>query len=346
MTATIPQTGGNGGATERRTWSDNGGGRERRRINGGSADYGEAGRARAAVERRARGLGWFSIGLGLAQIAAPRAVARLIGVRDDDENRNTMFAIGFREITSGVGLLSQPRQPAWAWSRVGGDMMDVALLSRALKSEDSDRTRVGVATAAVLGVTLLDVLTSQQLSRHRSQAIERGDEAHGSKEVTKAITVNRPPEEVYRFWRQFDNLPRFMSHLESVQVLDERRSHWKAKAPAGKTVEWDAQITEDIPNELIAWESLEGADVANAGSVRFAPAPGGRGTELTVQMRYDPPAGPLGTIVARLFGEEPGQQVDGDLRRFKQVLETGEVVHSDASIHRGPHPARPSAAPM
>ena len=346
MTATIRDTEGYGGAVERRTWSGNGGGRERRRGYGGSQDYGEAGRARAAAERRARGLGWFSIGLGLAQIAAPRAVARLIGVRDDDENRNTMFAIGFREITSGVGLLSQPQQPAWAWSRVGGDMMDVALLSRALKSDENDRTRVGVATAAVLGVTILDVLTSQQLTRHRSDATERGDDEYGSKEVTKAITVNRPREEVYRFWRNFENLPQFMSHLESVQVIDDRRSHWKAKAPAGKSVEWDAQITQDTPGELIAWESLEGADVANAGSVRFTDAPGGRGTQITVQMRYDPPAGALGAMVAKLFGEEPGQQVDGDLRRFKQVMETGEVVHSDASIHRGPHPARPSAAPM
>ena len=344
MTSTIREPGGYEGAAERRTWSGNGGSRERRGTDGGSDDYGERGRERAAAERRARGLGWFSLGLGLAQIAAPRAVARLIGVRDDDENRNAMFAIGLREITSGVGILTQPAQPAWTWSRVGGDVMDVALLGRAFRSEDTDRTRAGVATAAVLGVTLLDVLTSQQLTRLRSEG--NVGEAAGTKEVTKAITVNRSPDEVYRFWRNFENLPQFMSHLESVQVLDDRRSHWKAKAPAGRSVEWDAQITQDIPGELIAWESLEGADVANAGSVRFATAPGGRGTELTVKMHYDPPAVPLGAIVAKLFGEEPGQQVDGDLRRFKQVMETGEVVHSDASIHRGPHPARPSAAPM
>ena len=344
MTSTIREPGGYESAAERRNWSGNGGARERRGANGGPEDYGERARERAAAERRARGLGWFSIGLGLAQIAAPRAVARLIGVRDDDENRNAMFAIGLREITSGVGILTQPTQPAWTWSRVGGDVMDVALLGRAFRAEDTDRTRAGVATAAVLGVTLLDVLTSRQLTRLRSEG--NVGEASGTKEVTKAITVNRSPDEVYRFWRNFENLPQFMSHLESVQVVDDRRSHWKAKAPAGRSVEWDAQITQDIPGELIAWESLEDADVANAGSVRFAGAPGGRGTELTVEMHYDPPAGPLGAIVAKLFGEEPGQQVDGDLRRFKQVMETGEVVHSDASIHRGPHPARPSAAPM
>src|SRR5207237_3055072 len=123
--------------------------------------------------------------------------------------------------------------------------------------------------------------------------------------------------EVYDFWRNFGNLPRFMDHLESVQVTGDRRSHWKAKAPAGTTVEWDAETTENRPNELIAWRSVEGADVTNAGVVRFVAAPGGRGTEIHVDLRYEPPAGKLGKLVAKLFGEEPSQQVEGDLRRFK-----------------------------
>jgi uncharacterized membrane protein len=164
--------------------------------------------------------------------------------------------------------------------------------------------------------------------------------------VHKSITVNRPAEEVYGFWRQFENLPRFMMHLESVQVTGGRRSHWKAKAPAGKTVEWDAEMTEDRPNELIAWRSVEGADVSNAGVVRFVPAPGGRGTEIHVEMSYDPPAGKLGVLAAKLFGEEPSQQVEGDLRRFKQVMEIGEVVYSDASIAGGLRPAHPPEAPL
>ncbi len=164
--------------------------------------------------------------------------------------------------------------------------------------------------------------------------------------VRKSITVNRPADEVYGFWRNFENLPRFMHHLESVQVTGAGRSHWKAKAPAGTSVEWDAETTEDRPNELIAWRSVEGADVSNAGEVRFVPAPGGRGTEIHVDLRYDPPAGKLGALVAKLFGEEPNQQVDGDLRRFKQVLEIGEVLYSDASIAGGLHPAQPSDAPL
>ncbi|HWE63978.1 MAG TPA: SRPBCC family protein [Chloroflexota bacterium] len=159
-------------------------------------------------------------------------------------------------------------------------------------------------------------------------------------DVKKAITINRSPEEIYQFWHDFRNLPRFMDHLESVQMTGEKRSHWKAKAPAGTTVEWDAETVDDQPNQRIAWRSLTGAAVDNAGSVRFVPAPGGRGTEVHVELRYDPPGGALGATVARIFGEEPGQQVSDDLRRFKQVLETGEITRSDASV-RGKGPAQP-----
>lgn len=147
---------------------------------------------------------------------------------------------------------------------------------------------------------------------------------HGIK-VEKSVTVNRPPEEVYRFWRDFQNLPRFMNHLESVTDLGNGRSHWVAKAPAGKTVEWDAEVYNEKENELIAWRSLEGADVDNAGSVRFEPAPEGRGTIVRVTLKYDPPAGKIGSLVAKLWGEEPSQQIEEDLRRFKQVMEAGEI---------------------
>jgi uncharacterized membrane protein len=163
--------------------------------------------------------------------------------------------------------------------------------------------------------------------------------------VRKSITVNRPVDEVYGFWRNFENLPRFMFHLESVRVTGDGRSHWKAKAPAGTSVEWDAETTEDRPNERIAWRSVADAGVPNTGVVRFVQAAGGRGTEVHVDLAYEPPAGKVGQLVARLFGEEPGQQVEGDLRRFKQVLEIGEVTQSDASIARGLRPAHPPEAP-
>ncbi|HEX8565661.1 MAG TPA: SRPBCC family protein [Pyrinomonadaceae bacterium] len=149
--------------------------------------------------------------------------------------------------------------------------------------------------------------------------------ASSSVRVDEALTINAPVEEIYNFWRNFENLPQFMYHLESVTKLDEMRSHWKAKAPLGMTVEWDAEIISETPNELISWRSVEGTDVSNAGSVRFLPSTGGRGTVVKVELRYEPPAGKLGAAVAWLTGEEPSVQIRDDLRRFKQLMETGEI---------------------
>jgi len=141
--------------------------------------------------------------------------------------------------------------------------------------------------------------------------------------VDERIVIARPRSEVYGFWRNLENLPRFMDHLESVSVVDEERSHWVARGPAGTRVEWDAVVHNEIPNELIAWRSLKGSEVDNAGSVHFSPTENGD-TEVRVVLRYDPPAGRLGAAVARLFGEDPSLQVAEDLRRLKQVVEAGE----------------------
>jgi uncharacterized membrane protein len=216
-----------------------------------------------------------------------------------------------------------------------------------MTEDDTDRGRLAAATAAVLGVAALDLFTGRRLTRDGEQASTMRGRTAADRgiRVSETVTVARPREEVYRFWRNLTNLPQFMEHLEAVQVLDDRRSHWRASAPAGSSVEWDAEIIEDQPNELISWRSIQDADVPNTGTVRFRVAPGNRGTEIHVTLRYDPPAGRLGAMVAKLFGEEPAEQVKSDLRRLKQVLETGEVVHSDASVHPGLHPAQPSAAP-
>jgi uncharacterized membrane protein len=151
---------------------------------------------------------------------------------------------------------------------------------------------------------------------------------HGIK-VEKSVTIHKEPEALYGFWRNFSNLPRFMKHLESVTETSDGRSHWVAKAPAGMTVEWDAEIINEEENELIAWRSLEGASVPNAGSVRFERAPGNRGSVVRVSLSYEPPGGVLGSKVAKLFGEEPEQQIEEDLRRFKQLMEAGEIASTD-----------------
>jgi uncharacterized membrane protein len=143
--------------------------------------------------------------------------------------------------------------------------------------------------------------------------------------IEKSITVNSAPEELYTFWRNFENLPGFMEGLESVIQLDGERSHWVAKGPGGKKLEWDAEIYNEKENELIAWRSLSDSDITNAGSVHFEPAPGGRGTIVKVVLNYNPPGGKAGALFAKLFGQEPGQLVERNLKRLKQLVETGEI---------------------
>jgi uncharacterized membrane protein len=150
-------------------------------------------------------------------------------------------------------------------------------------------------------------------------------------ELTATTTVRKPASEVYPFWRDLENLPTFMAHLEQVRTTGDRTSHWSAGAPFGKNVEWDAEIIEETPGEKIAWRSIGNADVPNAGTVFFVPAPDGVSTEVNVVLVYDIPGGAVGKAVAKYFGEEPHQQLDDDLRRLKQVLETGEVVRSDGA---------------
>ena len=290
-------------------------------------------------------LGVFSIGLGLAQVLAPEGMSKLCGIKDAEGNRPLMRALGAREISHGIAILSRQQPEKAVWSRVAGDALDLALLGKVMANPENSRGRALFATANVLAVTALDVMAARQLSMQPKTVANEGAD-QGIIRTKRSITVNRPPEQVYGFWRDFQNLPQFMRHLESVTVTNDRRSHWVAKAPAGQTVEWDAETLEDRPNELISWRSMPDADVYNAGTVRFHPAPGGRGTEVRVDLEYKPPLGKLGSKVAMLFREEPGQQVMDDLRHFKQVMETGEILFSDATKRRGPHPAQPDEKPV
>jgi uncharacterized membrane protein len=143
--------------------------------------------------------------------------------------------------------------------------------------------------------------------------------------VEKSVTINATPEQVYTFWRNFENLPRFMNNLQAVEVHDSKRSRWVAKGPAGSTVDWEAEIINEVPNELIGWRSIDGSQVDNAGSVHFTPAAGNRGTEVKVVLRYDPPAGKVGATISKILGEDPAVNVQEDLRRLKRLIETGEL---------------------
>jgi uncharacterized membrane protein len=276
----------------------------------------------AQGEGLAVGLGVFSVGLGLAEIAAPHALARLIGLRPDDDTVAVLRAFGAREMANGVAILANPESATWMWSRVGGDAIDLLSLMQADKAHPG---RTAAAAVAVAGVTALDLMCAQQLSESTAS---RGGSAQHEVQVSEAITVNRPIEEVYGFWRNFENFPRFMRHIESVQASGQR-SRWRAIGPAGMKVEWDAEMIEDRENERVSWRTLEHADVEHHGSVRFDRAPGSRGTEIRVHLHYSPPAGRIGSGLAWLLGSDPESQIREDLRRFKQLIETGEVVLSD-----------------
>jgi uncharacterized membrane protein len=148
--------------------------------------------------------------------------------------------------------------------------------------------------------------------------------------VSKSITIDRPVREIYRFWRNLENLPRAMRHLESVQERPNGRSHWVAKGPVGSKIEWDAETLVDRENEIISWRSIEGAAVPNEGTVRFKDVGNGQRTEVKVSLTYHPPGGALGAAIAKLFGEEPSQQVEEDLRKLKRELESGGVGNNPA----------------
>jgi len=151
-------------------------------------------------------------------------------------------------------------------------------------------------------------------------------EAGGGVRIEHSVTINKPREELYRFWRRFENLPRFMSHLKEVRETGGNRSHWVANGPMGMNVEWDAEIITDRPNEAISWRSTEGSDVATAGSVHFTESPVKGWTEVRVNLKVDPPAGKLGNALAAMFGQNPDRQVREDLGRFKQFMEAGEAA--------------------
>jgi uncharacterized membrane protein len=295
----------------------------------------------------ARGLGVFSFVLGIPQILAPGRVNRMIGVRDDAKSRAWMRAVGVREIAAGMGIFSDRRPAEWVWARVAGDTMDLALLTSALRNKSEQPGRTAAATGAVIGAFAADLFDSLRLSRANGEHPEEDEPMH----VKAAITVRRDRDELYTFWRDFGSFPSFMAHVEDVQVTGPTTSHWKARGPLGMNVEWDAEIIEDTPSERISWRSTEGATVENSGTVTFVQAPADQGTEVHIEMHYDVPGGAVGGMLAKLFGEEPAIQIKDDLRRFKQIMETGEIARSDGSPEGQlgrrqvkPQPAQPQPA--
>lgn len=292
-------------------------------------------------------LGWLSIGLGAAEIFAPSGVARAIGI-DENEHKTLLRVYGLREMAAGLAIVSRPKPTYWMWNRVIGDAIDLASLAKARHNPESDKAKLTAATFAVLGVTALDIACSLRLARIGAERVGRDE---GSFEIPKStdgqavlgavVTVNKSVEEVYSFWKDPRNFPRFMDAIDSVHPISDRLAHWKVEAPAGLSVEWDAEVVTDTPNEMISWRSVDSSEVQNTGTVRFRRAAGGRGTEVQLETEFTPKGGPVGAKVAKILAAIPKTNLSNDLRRFKQLIELGEVVKSDASAVPGMHPARP-----
>lgn len=295
-------------------------------------------------QKLANGLGWFSIGLGVAELAMPGQLARFIGVDNSSGNRNVLRTYGARELMAGIGILSQTQPTGWVWSRVAGDMLDLASLGNALTSSNNDKGKLLGATAAVAGVTALDVICAKQLSSENASSgstAQRGSSGRGLSQASTSVIIDKPATELYQFWSRLSNLPRIMPHIESVVESGTGRSHWTAKLPTGQTIEWDAETVVEEPDQMIAWRSVPGSSIRNSGNVTFSAAPGNRGTLVHATMEFTPPGGAIGSAIASLFGKD---LVRHNLRAFKSLMETGEVIQSDSSIHRGMHPAQPPAA--
>jgi uncharacterized membrane protein len=204
---------------------------------------------------------------------------------------------------------------------------------RALSSNPKAWVATGAVTVLAVAAGAAWVMATRNTRWHPLPGKHRPDMptlagGRGAR-AERTVTIMRPPEDLYARWRDLARLPEVMAHLESVTSIDERRSRWVARGPAGTRIEWQAEITADEPGRLIAWRSVEGSDIENAGSVRFTPAPGGRGTEVKVLLSYELPAGRLGEAEATLIGESGDQDVREDLRRFKQLMEIGEVATAE-----------------
>ncbi len=303
----------------------------------------------AKAQALAMAFGGLSSGIGAWYAAAPRHFLQTIGARPTRRRIIATRLVAAQELMVGSALMADGRATRWLASRVAGDALHGAMLALTSRSSDINRTQMRATWAAWVGITAADIAATAAASRIEKNGVNQDEPTGSSKDAAKVadgsirrtVTINREPHDVYEYWRNLENLPTFMKHLERVDEIDARLSHWVAKAPIG-TVDWDAEITDDRPGELIAWESTTGSQVWNTGEVEFRRATNDRGTEVHVRLEYSPPGGAFGAAIARILGEEPRNQIAGDLRRLKQVLETGEVIVSESVAEGGSRKQRPA----
>lgn len=250
----------------------------------------------------------------------------------DTENSNEYSTASLDQDRRGASAVNMGQTERWVSVALGG-----ALLSLGLKQGIREGLMLAVTGGALVyrgatGQCPLYKVAGIDTSTGRPRPVVSVPHGRGVK-IESSVLINKPPEELYRYWRAFENLPRFMDSLISVKTEGDQRSHWVVKSIGNAEISWDAEIVNDIPNELIAWRTVENSDVDHAGSVRFEPA--GRGTRVKVTMEYRPPAGKIGVGLAKLFGQEPRQMIEGDLRRFRQLMESGEITTVEGQPHGG-----------
>ncbi|MBV8902463.1 MAG: SRPBCC family protein [Acidobacteriia bacterium] len=278
---------------------------------------------RVRQARLGEALGYLSIGLGVAEIAAPRLLSGVIGA--PPSRPWLLRGMGIREVANGLGILAQPRQAEWMWARVVGDAVDLGLLGLAFTSHRANGLRLIAATAAVAGVTALDVFRSMRLcgKRYRHVSPRMLSNGRGAR-IQRSIAINCTPDRVYDVCRNFSNLPRSIPYLQSVQEMGNKTLRWVARTPAGKAMESTVALIEDRPHQLISWRSLNDDPNENSGSLRISEAPTRRGTILTLELHYKPAADGTG-FLDMMLGARADFHAQEALRRLKGLVETGEI---------------------
>ena len=272
--------------------------------------------------RVARALGWFSLGLGLTELFSGKDLDRYLGTGGRE---GTLRLFGLREIAAGAIILARKEPPAASvWLRVGGDVMDLIFLGKALEEQrnGTKQERLGVATATVAAVTALDTLCAWKLG-HGSKPDEQAEEA--ATRVETSLTINGSPEELYQLWRDPQTLPQVMGHFATVTAQADDRAHWLVNGPVKTSLQWDSQIVQEEPGQSMRWYSMAGAKLPNGGSIKFAPATGGRGTVATLEIDFHPPGGSFGKGATKALGVVPRVLAVKALRRFKNLAEAGEI---------------------
>ena len=238
-----------------------------------------------------------------------------------------MRAYGLREIGTGIGILAAEDPASWIWGRVGGDALGLATVAGGFGG--SRRGSALLALVALGGVTAVDVACGRQLGRDRERTGSNGRGAGApadAPEAERSITIGKTAQELYERWRRPDTLTRVMAPFATVRASEGGTTHWQVAGPLGQSLDWETETTGDHPGEATGWQSLPGARVPSEGSIRFRPATGGRGTVATLRVRFDRPGGLIGDAAAKLLGGlVPATIADTALRRFKSLVETGEI---------------------